>query len=442
MVMKRAVSFLYGLLHETYGFWVLSPIIIFTEIICCLFIVEKVPYTEIDWIAYMQQVSGFLNGTLDYDKLEGQTGPCVYPAGHLYVYTFLHWITDGGSVIKTAQFVFLGLYMLTLMLVFNIYRLSFQAPPYSLFFMCIVSYRIHSIYLLRLFNDPVAMFFLYASINAFLYNRFTVASILFSLGVSVKMNILLFLPAFLIVLVWHKGLLETIGHLCECFVVQLAVGTPFLFHNSWAYLSSAFNFSRQFMYKWTVNWRFLPESIFLDRQFHLILLIFHLCLLLIFFVKFIRSRGGLWNYLCIFDPERNPKFDPAAVLYPMFVCNFVGVVVSRSLHYQFYIWYFHTIPYLLWCVKSFSTPVKLLILGLIEISWNTYPSTIWSSGLLNLCHLTLLVGLIMGSVPIKSISHCVKKESINNNSTHTPSKIHPHKKVSKPPRTGGKHKQA
>ncbi|KAK4471434.1 hypothetical protein MN116_004862 [Schistosoma mekongi] len=440
--MKRTIGFFYGLLHETYGFWVLSPILICAEILCCLLIVEKVPYTEIDWIAYMQQVSGFLNGTLDYDKLEGQTGPCVYPAGHLYIYTFLHWITHGGSVIKTAQFVFLGLYILTLMLVFNIYRLSFQTPPYTLFFMCIVSYRVHSIYLLRLFNDPLAMFFLYASVNAFLYNRFTVGSILFSLGVSVKMNILLFLPAFLVVLVCHKGLLETIGHLCECFVVQLAVGTPFLFHNAWAYMSSAFNFSRQFMYKWTVNWKFLPESIFLDRQFHLILLIFHLCLLLIFFSKFIRSRGGMWNYLCIFDPERNPKFDPAAVLYPMFVCNFVGVVICRSLHYQFYVWYFHTIPYLLWCVKSFSTPVKLLILGLIEISWNTYPSTIWSSGLLNLCHLTLLVGLIMESVPIKSISHYVKKEVINNNSTHNSSKIHPHKKVSKPPRTGGKHKQA
>lgn len=33
--------------------------------------------TEIDWIAYMQQVETFINGTLDYDKLIGQTGPCV-----------------------------------------------------------------------------------------------------------------------------------------------------------------------------------------------------------------------------------------------------------------------------------------------------------------------------------------------------------------------------
>lgn len=33
--------------------------------------------TEIDWIAYMQEVEGFLNGTLNYTLLKGQTGPLV-----------------------------------------------------------------------------------------------------------------------------------------------------------------------------------------------------------------------------------------------------------------------------------------------------------------------------------------------------------------------------
>ncbi|CAH8528037.1 unnamed protein product [Heterobilharzia americana] len=350
MVVKRAVCFLRGLLYESYGFWFLSPVLLLVEIICGYFIISNVPYTEIDWVAYMQQVAGFLNGTLDYDKLEGQTGPCV------------------------------------------------------------------------LFNDPVAMFFMFASVTALLYNRFTIGSILFSLGVSIKMNVLLFFPGFLTVLVWHKGILETIGHLCECFTVQLVVGTPFLFHNAWAYVSRAFDFSRQFLFLWTVNWKFLPEDTFLDRRFHLVLLIIHLCLLFIFFWKFVRSRGGLLNYLCVFDPERNPKLDSTAIIYPLFLSNFVGIVVSRSLHYQFYVWYFHTIPYLLWCVKRFSTPVRLLILGLIEICWNTYPSTSWSSGLLHACHLLLLIGLITESVPIRTISLHMKKDT--KNVVNTPTKNH------------------
>ncbi|CAH8849669.1 unnamed protein product [Trichobilharzia szidati] len=445
MVLWRTLGSLKGLLYEPYGFLFLSPLLLIADVLFSYVIVEKVPYTEIDWVAYMQQVAGFLNGTLDYDKLEGQTGPCVYPAGFLYIYTFLYWLTSAGTVIKTAQFVFLALYIATLVLVFNIYRLSFQVPPYALVFMCVVSYRVHSIYLLRLFNDPVAMFFLYASINALLYNRFTIGSVLFSLGVSVKMNILLFSPGFLIVLVWHRGLFATIGHLFECFAVQLAVGTPFLFYNALAYVSRAFDFGRQFMFVWTVNWKFLPEDTFLDRRFHLLLLSVHLCLLFIFFWKFVRSRGGLWNYLCIRDPKRNPKLDPTAILYPLFMSNFVGIIVSRSLHYQFYVWYYHTIPYLLWCVKGFSVPVRLLILGLIEICWNTYPSTIWSSGLLHACHLSILVGLIVGSVPVKSISLPSKKETTKNTGD-TPSKNQPssaRKKAFKGSRTSsGKQKQA
>ena len=37
--------------------------------------------TEIDWIAYMQEVEGAMGGQLDYAQLKGDTGPLVYPAG-------------------------------------------------------------------------------------------------------------------------------------------------------------------------------------------------------------------------------------------------------------------------------------------------------------------------------------------------------------------------
>ena len=33
--------------------------------------------TEIDWVAYMQEVEGFLNGSWNYTGLRGDTGPLV-----------------------------------------------------------------------------------------------------------------------------------------------------------------------------------------------------------------------------------------------------------------------------------------------------------------------------------------------------------------------------
>lgn len=41
------------------------------EVFLNVVIIERVKYTEIDWIAYMQEVEGFLNGTLDYKELKG-----------------------------------------------------------------------------------------------------------------------------------------------------------------------------------------------------------------------------------------------------------------------------------------------------------------------------------------------------------------------------------
>lgn len=100
------------------------------------------------------------------------------------------------------------------------------------------------------------------------------------------MNILLFAPGFLLVLLKHRGIYETIGHLAQCASVQVLLGGIFLFRNSEAYFGRAFEFSRQFMYKWTVNWRLIPESLFLDRRFQLTLLVLHVSVLSFFLLKY------------------------------------------------------------------------------------------------------------------------------------------------------------
>lgn len=71
----------------------------------------------------MAQVDLYLSGERDYTRLTGPTGPLVYPAAHVYTYSALHWLTNGGKNILLAQMLFGGLYLGTLAVVMGCYRM-------------------------------------------------------------------------------------------------------------------------------------------------------------------------------------------------------------------------------------------------------------------------------------------------------------------------------
>ncbi|XP_028918551.1 dol-P-Man:Man(5)GlcNAc(2)-PP-Dol alpha-1,3-mannosyltransferase [Ornithorhynchus anatinus] len=365
-------------------------------------VIRRVPYTEIDWKAYMAEVEGVINGTYDYTQLRGDTGPLVYPAGFVYIFMGLYYATGRGTDIRLAQNIFAGLYLATLLLVFRIYSQTRRVPPFVFFFMCCASYRIHSIFVLRLFNDPVAMALLFLSINLLLAQRWGWGCGCFSLAVSVKMNVLLFAPGLLFLLLSHFGLHGALPKLGICALLQVALGLPFLLENPAGYLSRSFDLGRQFLFRWTVNWRFLPEALFLHRAFHLGLLAAHLGLLVLFALR--RWLGSGESVLSLLkDPsQRKTRPQPLTanqIVSVLFTSNFIGICFSRSLHYQFYVWYFHTLPYLLWAAPArwFTHLLRLLVLGLIELSWNTYPSTSCSSAALHVCHAVILLQLWLHS---------------------------------------------
>ncbi|CAK1599970.1 unnamed protein product [Parnassius mnemosyne] len=412
-------------------------VIIVAELILNILIVEKVPYTEIDWKAYMQECEGFLNGTLDYSKLRGDTGPLVYPA---------------------------GIYLLQLYFVLRIYIKTNKVPPYVLLITILTSYRIHSIHVLRLFNDPIAVLFLYISLNYFLESKWSLGSIFYSLGVSIKMNILLYAPALFFFYLINLGLKETVKQIFLCGIIQIFLGLPFLLVAPVSYLRGSFDLGRVFNHTWTVNYRFLDVKIFENPYFHLTLFSIHILLLIIFLpmcVKYFKSycrleyvqkqvqpqidaknietkkrfRGKKDNKIKLQEnneekltkdqeqflnsfqtilqkaSNKNGKkkkvlneqdddvhysinFDVISQLFilPMFLINFIGIVCARSLHYQFYSWYFHSLPYLLWST-NISVVVRFLILALIEFCWNTYPSTNFTSVMLHICHVTILYNI-------------------------------------------------
>lgn len=396
------------------------PAVLFVilEVFVNIIVIEKVPYTEIDWKAYMQEVEGVLNGTFDYSKLKGDTGPLVYPAGFVYIYMIFYFITSQGANVKIAQYFFAIFHVVLLILVFRIYERTKKVPPYVLILVFSTAYRIHSIFVLRLFNDPVAMILLYASINAFLDEKWYLGSVLYSLAVSIKMNILLFAPAVLVAYISNLGLISTFIQLSICAVIQLILGLPFLISNPAAYIKGAFNLGRVFEFKWTVNWRFLPENIFVHPYFHLGLLLLHVLTVCYFAPKWMKYLSAYKKLRTIqadldsqFSKETKVDMSTASQLFilPIFTANFIGLVFSRSLHYQFYIWYYHTLPYLIWCCE-YKTATRLVILGFIELCWNTYPSTVYSSLCLHACHLIILYCL--NKQVLKSLSSTKKDDSV------------------------------
>ncbi|KAM9792031.1 dol-P-Man:Man(5)GlcNAc(2)-PP-Dol alpha-1,3-mannosyltransferase [Syngnathus typhle] len=385
------------LFKTEYTFLVVS-VLWFLEIGINVWVIQKVAYTEIDWKAYMDEVEGVINGTYDYTELKGDTGPLVYPAGFVYIFTVLYYITGSGANIRVGQYLFAVFYLITLLLVFRIYCRTKKVPPYVFFFMCCASYRIHSIFVLRLFNDPVAMMLLFAAVNLFIDGRWSLGCGIYSLAVSVKMNVLLFAPGLLFLLLSEFGLIKTIPKLGLCAAIQLLLGLPFLLENPVGYLTRAFDLGRQFMFKWTVNWRFLPEWLFLNRSFHFLLLAAHLLSLLLFALcRWKRSGESPLELLKKPGKRKVPaqKNTVNQIVLILFTSNFIGMCFSRSLHYQFYVWYFHTLPFLLWSggVKKMAHLLRVLILGLVELSWNTYPSTCSSSIALQVCHVVILLCL-------------------------------------------------
>jgi alpha-1,3-mannosyltransferase len=99
-----------------------SIVFVILEAILCTLIISYVPYTEIDWLTYMQHVRLLIRGVRDYKLITGDTGPCVYPAGFLYIFTVLYALTNGGRNILRGQWIFAVIFMVQCFLIAFIFR--------------------------------------------------------------------------------------------------------------------------------------------------------------------------------------------------------------------------------------------------------------------------------------------------------------------------------
>ena len=262
------------------------------------------------------------------------------------------------------------------------------------------------------------------------------------------MNVLLFVPALGILLLRNTGVWRTVAAVALCVAIQAALGAPFLAVFPREYLGRAFELSRVFFFEWTVNWKFLPPSVFTSKALAAALLAGHLATLLgLAHWVWLADVGGLAAFLVRLGlaptallrlgscgSERGSsrvvgataaegeqpadaapslhtaavpwssagwRDPPLTVAYALLSCNFVGIVFARTLHYQFYTWYFHALPFLLWRT-DLPLALRVAVLLGIEYAFNvgdaTGAGTPLSSAILQQAHWLLLAAVIVGGV--------------------------------------------
>eukprot|EP00392_Amoebophrya_sp_AT5.2_P012337 g12437.t1 len=300
---KRSLSLLVLklllLLQFTIGFWVLA----------------RKQYTEIDWTAYMEQVALVRFGGGE----EGVGGP----PGPMKTGDVLDPKIEVVEPSKNrAQPVWLVLLVANLGLMGWV-SVRYLNVPVLFFLPVVFSKRLYSLTVLRLFNDLLAMLFGHVALlcfarmsgegdrdsDAFRYVRnrdrrspwpLILGCFFYSVAVSVKMNLLLMAPGLAYYLflyrvrrsvsressvyarvggaavgklLWRLRMQEA-GQLMGLMAgVQCVLGWPFLRENPRAYIHRSFDLGRVFLYKWTVNWRFVPEAVFLSKPWALLLLL-------------------------------------------------------------------------------------------------------------------------------------------------------------------------
>jgi alpha-1,3-mannosyltransferase len=263
-------------------------------------------------------------------------------------------------------------------------------PPY-IFPLLVLSKRLHSVFVLRCFNDCFATFFLWLTIYFFQRRSWTFGAAAYAWGLGTKMSLLLVLPAVGVILFLGRGLQGALRLAWLMAQVQIVIAFPFLQSSARAYFGRAFELTRTFKYEWTVNMRMLPEDVFLSSNLSLWLLVAHVLDLFAFLSErwlapsqkhLVQLMPSLMRFKSPFTKTEEVltslRVSPRYVLATMLTANNMGLLFARSLHYQFYAYLAWSTPFLLW--HAGCHPLLIYgVWGVQEWAWNVFPSTKASS---------------------------------------------------------------
>ena len=198
------------------------------------------------------------------------------------------------------------------------------------------------------------------------------------------MNVLLYLPALLLIVSLSSGVIRATLYFIMVLVLQEVWALEFNLAYPHEYHAQAFNLSRRFI--WTISiiylWIKEENAKFYHSKYYGNLLII-LCLLTWLYFLIVRwapllhkdrkiSIKLLCQKISLWPLQICPNFegqDPYFIAESFFLCNFAGIVWARSLHQQFIIWYWFSIPFIMYAVLlEKKMTLKVLTCSLILIN--------------------------------------------------------------------------
>lgn len=87
-----------------------------------------------------------------------------------------------------------------------------------------------------------------------------------------------------------------------------------------------------------------------------------------------------------------PPLTAQGIAFALYSSNLLGIACARSLHFQFFTWYFHSLPLLLRFTR-WPWLAHVAFVVALEVGWSHHPPAGWSSALVTALHFALVAGL-------------------------------------------------
>jgi len=310
-------------------------------------------YEERDFASYFEQSQIILGGQMDYTQVSSRNGALVYPAVSTYINMLLYrFVGDEGTYYRPTQVINGLAYLVWVFWMVRIAQLAFKdnIEKANIVILHCFTFTTLNIMIEANFNDAYWVMFSMLAVWQFQRSRIAMGIALLSLGISCKMSAALYLPAAYLIASKTHGLFKGTILLMIVFWLQIVFAYPYLAEYSREYLTSAYNFDRSFRPQDSFNWNFMSENIMESKIFKNLLLIFHLFFLMYFLLsKWLKMRTmmkdlGVYPIRIFSKLTRSSPYHVAEVF---FVWNFIGIIFSRGLYYQYVSWFSMTIPFLL-----------------------------------------------------------------------------------------------